>query len=279
MPRVSVIIPAYNCGRYLADSIASVLNQTFKDLELIVVDDGSTDETGVIISPFLNGSKVRCVRNELRKGPSAARNRGIGMAKGEFITFLDADDLMLERRVEEQVRCLEKNKKCDICYTNAIYFNTLTGKEIPCTYEHFSGDIFYYLKRNNFIHPSTVMARSPVFKDNLFDEGLSMHEDWELFLRLARKSARFAFAKEPLTRIRVLENSATDTPAMDAGRRTVGLKARRQWKEFKKDMRLTSVKGLKAIIRYLKFKTGSFLIGFPKRGCFNRPPARRLTQS
>ena len=276
MPKVSVIMPAYNCADYLGEAIRSVLNQSHQDLELIVVDGASEDNIDDVIKKYEKDTRL-IYRKMPKCSIAAARNCGIKLAQGELIAFLDGDDLFLRDKLSKQVKFFKKNKHFDICYTDSIYFNSDTGKEEPCTYYHFSGDIFCYIKRNNFIHPSAATARKKIFKENLFNEEIPPHEDWEFFLRLAYKGVNFAYMKEPLSKIRVREKSITrNVEIMNLARRVVGLMARDYWKKFKKERSFTSIKGLKAILRYLKFKVGIFLMGFPKKDRFNRPLARNL---
>jgi len=278
VPKVSVIMPAFNCGKYIDESIKSVLNQSYRDLELIVIDDGSIDDTAMVVRKYSGNPKIRYVRNSAKKGPSAARNKGIGLAEGDFITFLDADDIFLKHKVVEQLKVLEKKGACAVCYANEIYFTDDAAKEIVSNYYHFSGDVFYYLKRSNFIAICSMMAKSEILKEHKFDEDVKLigHEDWELFLRLAYKGINFLYIDKLLTKIRIRPDSTTVSDIMINSRRAVGLKARAYWKEFKKSMNPFTVKGRSSILRYLKFKTGAFLIGFPKKECFNKPVARRL---
>jgi len=277
MPRVSVVMPSFNCARYIGASIESVLKQSCKDLELIIVDGGSTDATDQTVAAY--ASDVR-VRYEVKRGAgiSAARNEGIRVAKAAFIAFLDADDLFTPGHVEKEMSFLERSTKADICYSAMVYFNDETGKELRSAYYPFSGDIFYFLKRSNFIHPSALMARRIVFRDGLFDETLPSHEDWELWLRLSRKGMRFLCMREPLTRIRVRPMSTTTNKAVfDRTRHEVGLMAKRYWVDFKSEMVFSSPKGIAAIARYMKFKIAAALIGFPKRACFHKAlPAETL---
>lgn len=269
---------AYNSGKYIGESIESVLNQSYKDLELIVVDASSPDNTDEILKRYRGDPRLIYAKTPNR-GISYGRNYGIRAASGDLIALSDGDDLFMNEKISKIVRYFEKHSSDDICYTNAIYFNSATNKEIPSMYCHFSGDIFYYLKRSNFIHPSTLAARREVLKENLFDGSIPPHEDWELVLRLAFKGFRFGFIKEPLTKIRVIEKSvSTDLKGMEAGRRATGLKGREYWKAFKKEMSITSLTGVKATLRYLEFKVSAFFIGFPNGKRFNRPIARELVQ-
>jgi len=278
MSKVSVIIPSYNCAEYIKETLESVLNQSYKDLEAIVVDDSSSDDTESIVKPFLSYENVKYIKRSERGGPSAARNTGIEKAEGELITFLDGDDIYLEDKVLEQVRFFENNRSCDICYTNELYFDTDTGRELPSPWYHFSGDIFYYLKRSNFIPVCSVMIKAEILKKNRYDERKEVigHEDWEIFLRLAFEGYNFYFIDKPLSKIRVRKRSVTVSDGMSNSRKEVGLLARKYWKDFKKLRNVNSSEGIKAMLRYSKLKTKAFLIGFPNRKCFNRPLAWEL---
>ena len=261
MPKVSVVMATHNCAAFLDQSISSVLDQSYGDIELVIVDDGSTDNTKAVIGKYVGDKRCKYIKI-FRRGVSAARNEGIRISRGEFIAFLDADDFFLQNKISKQAALFEKKKYCGASYTNELYFKEGQEKEIRSTYYHFSGDIFFYLKRNDFIHTSTFMARREILEENMFDESLTSHEDWELFLRLARKGILFAYTNEPLTKVRVRQGSATrNTGVMDSTRREVGLKARDRWHDMKKEDRA----------RYLKLKTKAFFMGFPNRKCFNRP--------
>jgi len=278
VPKVSVIMPAYNCGRYMDDSIRSVMNQSCRDLELIVVNDGSDDDTGEVMSGYRNNKRIKYLKNSEKKGPSVGRNMGIDASVGDFLTFLDADDIFLKEKLSKQVKFLEKKKSCDICYTNSIYFKDGAGKEIISDRYHFSGDVFYYLKRSNFIPVCTVMARRGVFKENKFNESVKLigHEDWEFFVRLAFKGLNFRYMDEPLVKIRIRRGSTTVSDIMHGSRREAGLMAKAYWREFKRSIQVSSVRGREAMLRYLKFKIIGFFLGFPQSGRFNKPVARQL---
>ena len=272
MPNVSVIIPTHNCGRYLGASIESALNQSYPDLEIIVVNDGSTDNTDSVLERYLKEKRIKYIKNNEKKGLSASRNIAIDASKGNLIAFLDADDIFLKDKIKKQVKLFEINSRIDICYTNEIYFNEEENKEILSTRYHFSGDIFYYMKRSNFIHVSTAMARSGILRKNKFDETLKSHEDWELFLRLAHKGANFAYIKDALSKIRIRKDSMTvDRGVMDKSRREVGLRAKAHRKDFKLSMDPFAAKGRRAYVRYARMKTRALFKGFPKRECFTRP--------
>ncbi|MDD5438886.1 MAG: glycosyltransferase [Candidatus Omnitrophica bacterium] len=271
MAIVSVIIPTYNCGEFLKEALDSVFGQDFSGLEVIVVDGGSTDSTETVASGYRKEARFSFYKKP-GFGISAARNFGIRESKGELIAFLDGDDLFLPGKISCQASGFLNDRTMKICYTDMAYFNTKTGKEMKTSYYNFSGDIFYYLKRNNFIHPSAVMARRSVFEKELFDEKIVTHEDWEFFLRLAYRGVTFSYIDTVFTRIRIRPRSiSTNTANMGQTRRYVGLKARAYWKDFKREISPFSIRGWKALFRYLRLKLTAALRGFPKRACFNRP--------
>src|SRR5215470_11833569 len=114
MPEVSVIIPSYNSVKYLRDALDSVLSQTFRDFEVLVIDDGSTDDTRVVIRRY--GEAVRYIYQQ-NSGVAAARNRGISESRGQYVAFLDADDTWRQDKLEAQVTALRKNPRYQACYT------------------------------------------------------------------------------------------------------------------------------------------------------------------
>ena len=120
MPRVSVIIPTYNRADLLGEAIDSVLAQSYQDFEMIVADDGSTDETAMVASKY--GDKVRFLALPHRGQPAAPRNAGIAAATGEYISFLDSDDLYLPDKLALQVPALDENPKVGMVYSSAHFF-------------------------------------------------------------------------------------------------------------------------------------------------------------
>jgi glycosyltransferase involved in cell wall biosynthesis len=187
MPKVSVIIPAYNRLPMLKEAVDSVLAQDFEDFELIVVDDGSTDGTADEMKRY--GGRVRLLRHPENRGVSAARNRGILNAKGKYIAFLDSDDLWVKGKLKIQVAFLEDNPHYPICYTDEIWIRR--GKRVNPKNKHakYSGWIFEKCLPLCIISPSSAMMRKTLFsKVGLFDEALPVCEDYDLWLRI---SARF----------------------------------------------------------------------------------------
>lgn len=116
---VSIIMPSYNTGRFIAESIESVLKQTYKNWELIIVDDCSTDNTDEIVKGYLEDSRIRYLKNKKNAGAAVSRNRALREAKGKWIAFLDSDDLWMPKKLEQQILFMKK-KGCHFSYTNYI---------------------------------------------------------------------------------------------------------------------------------------------------------------
>jgi len=278
MKKISVIIPSYNSALYLDEAIGSVLNQTYGNLELTIVDDASRDNTGEVLKKYLNDPRVKCIRNQKNSGLSFSRNAGIAASKGNLVAFLDADDMFLPEKLEKQIKYFDKNKTSFVSYTNAVYFKDNGNKEALSTQYHFSGDVFYFLKRSNFITVSTVMLERDILKKYKFNENLNAmgHGDWEFYLRLSRDGIKFTYIEDALSKIRVRKTAMTNTDGMTVSRNEVGLIARRYWKGFKSSMKPFSTSGQKAIFRYSTMKTKAFLMNFPKGSIFNKPAPQEL---
>ena len=183
--KVSVIIPTYNRTFYLAETLNSVLLQTYKDIELIVVDDGSSDNTEETIKN--TSQEIRYFYQE-NQGVSAARNKGVLNSQGDFISFLDSDDLWEKRKLEKQMDFFRMNKEAKICYTDEIWIRK--GRRANQMKKHikYSGDIFERSLPLCIISASSVMIKREVFnKIGLFDESLQVCEDYDLWLRISKE--------------------------------------------------------------------------------------------
>ncbi len=200
---VSVIIATYNRSHYLPEAIESVLNQTYKDFEIIVVDDGSTDETRTVVKRY--GKRVGYIYQE-NAGVLSARNTGIKNSKGVFLAFLDDDDLWLERMLERTVETLEKSgEDVGVAYVDCRYFKeSERNKLINKGMRHYSGDVFDELLKANFMPINTVLIKKEcIDKVGGFDETIEGYEDWDLLLRIAFAGFKFEFIDERLSFIRV----------------------------------------------------------------------------
>ena len=154
MPLVTVIIPTYNRVRYLREAIDSVLSQDFRDFELIVVDDGSTDATSDLMDAY--SSRLRYIFQE-HHGVSAARNTGIAHARGSLVAFLDSDDLWLPKKLSAQVDFFRKNRDALICQTEEIWIRNGTRVNAKKRHKKYSGDIFEKALPLCIVSPSAVM--------------------------------------------------------------------------------------------------------------------------
>lgn len=184
---VSVVIPAYNMARYVFAAVESVLIQDYPNVEAIVVNDGSTDDTeNVLRHRYASDPRVRVVSQENR-GLSAARNAGISCSNGEYLSFLDADDVLLPGKISAQVAYLQAHPGVDLVYSDYTRANekleplpTPAQGLPPLPFE----ELYVY---RNWFAPMTPLVRSDlVTKTGGFDEGLRAAEDWDYWLRCAR---------------------------------------------------------------------------------------------
>jgi glycosyltransferase involved in cell wall biosynthesis len=208
LPLVSVIIPCYNSARYLAETLESALLQTYRGIEIIVVDDGSTDETARIARSY----GVHYIYQENR-GISAARNTGFLHSRGEYVLFLDHDDRLLPKAVETGVRLLEEHPECVLAVGEHRYIGpdgTAIGYSNKCAAGR---DHYQMLLEHNFVETpcSALHRRSGLATTGVFDESLQGAEDHELYLRTARKSSWVAH-EAPVAEYR-LHDSATSRDA------------------------------------------------------------------
>jgi len=184
MAAVSVIIPTFNRAQRVARAVSSVLSQDFSDLEIIVVDDGSTDGTQGVLAEFSH--KINILTHSSNLGVSAARNTGIKGSSAEFISFLDSDDYWRPEKLGEQIAFFERNPQGAVCQTEEIWIRK--GHRVNPQKKHLkpSGDIFVPSLKLCLISPSAVMLKRSVLEHvGLFDESLPVCEDYDLWLRIA----------------------------------------------------------------------------------------------
>lgn len=182
-PRVSVVIPTYNRGWIVNDAVDSVLNQAFQQYELIVVDDGSTDDTKAILREY--GDRIRVIR-QANHGVSAARNRGIRAAKAPLIAFLDSDDVWLADKLSVQVAFFDNHPAAAVCQTEETWIRNGVRVNPGKRHRKRSGMIFEPSLALCLVSPSAVMLRKDLFETiGLFDESLPACEDYDLWLRIS----------------------------------------------------------------------------------------------
>ncbi|UBF27327.1 glycosyltransferase family 2 protein [Kovacikia minuta CCNUW1] len=205
MPKVTVVIPAYNSIKYLPQTLESVLRQTFTDFEVLIVNDGSSDQIEQWAAQLVD-PRVRLISQE-NQGVSAARNAGIAQAKGEYVAFLDADDLWEPTKLAKQVQCLDSNPEVGLVHT-WMFFADEQGKStgrVLCS--DAEGWVWERLAEKNLVACSSVMVRRFCFEwVGTFDPNLKINEDWDLWIRIASR-CRFAVIKEALVYYRQLPTS------------------------------------------------------------------------
>jgi glycosyltransferase involved in cell wall biosynthesis len=182
-PLISVIIPTYNRGWIIKEAIDSVLAQEYINYELIVVDDGSTDDTHDILNSY---QKNFLVLRQNNKGVSAARNRGFAAASGRFIAFLDSDDTWLPQKLSRQVDFFQSNPDALICQTEEIWIRNNVRVNPKKRHKKPSGMIFEPSLSLCLVSPSAVMIKKNLFEEvGIFDETLPACEDYDLWLRVS----------------------------------------------------------------------------------------------
>jgi glycosyltransferase involved in cell wall biosynthesis len=221
-PTVSVIIPAYNAAAFIGETLDSVYAQTFSDFEVIVVNDGSPDTEDLERALKRYPPSLRYLKQE-NSGAAAARNTGIRAANGEFVAFLDADDTWLPAFLEKQVDLLNHNR-ADVVWADALISgdSALSGRtfmEVQPSHGEVTPENLLAVKVT--VLTSTVVARrQPVIDVGLFDVNLRRGQDFELWLRLARRGFRFAYQEEVLAHRRIMESGLSGS-AMSQLQRTL----------------------------------------------------------
>lgn len=197
MPAVSVIIPAYNQGRYLHQAIQSVLDQTYPDFEIVVVNDGSTDNTREVVHRF--SDPRMCYVYQENQGLSAARNTGIRHATGAFLTYLDSDDLFLPRKLELLVAELASDRGLGFVAGQAIPIDE-DGNRVGAIFRTRPPRAGHRLLLGNPLHVGSVMVRREwQERAGFFDTSLRSYEDWDMWLRLARAGCRRGWVDRPVS--------------------------------------------------------------------------------
>lgn len=204
-PLVSIIVPTYNCGPFIGQTLESVQAQTYPNWECLIVDDDSTDETREVVARYArNDRRIKYYYKE-KQGVSAARNYGLERSAGQYIQFLDADDLIEKKKFERQVDYLEQHPEVDIVYGSVRYFRTENVEERKYSMSEenkpwmpeVSGageDILLALSGGNIMAVNSPLIRRSVIDDvGLFDEAVPPLEDWDYWIRCATQGKRFQY--------------------------------------------------------------------------------------
>lgn len=206
-PKISVIIPAYNAENYIEESIKSILNQTFSDFELLILDDASTDNTYSKAANFKD-SRIRLERNDKNLYIAANRNKGISLANGKYIVWQDADDISYLNRLEEQYSFMEKQPEVGICGSYLEIFDhkgTSHIRKYETTDEKVRSTIFRY---SPVAQPSAIIRKECFDKVGSYNLDMPPAEDIEMSFRIGQHY-KFANIPKPLIRYRVHRQSAT----------------------------------------------------------------------
>jgi glycosyltransferase involved in cell wall biosynthesis len=199
-PLVSVVIPCYNHSVFLKDAVQSIIDQTYNNWECLIIDDGSTDSTSEVTTKLMQlDSRIKYIHQD-NKGLAAARNTGLSNAKGLYLQFLDADDLIHCHKLSEQILLMNDNVNIDVSYTNYQLFTgeiseTIEKQTSVCLGSNPLEDFMFRWEQDLSIpiHAAVFRKRSLGVVDNLFNEDLKAKEDWVMWVKLALKGARFEF--------------------------------------------------------------------------------------
>ena len=230
MLKASVIMPCYNHGSYVGGSIEAILAQTVSELELIVVDDCSRDDSRTVIAGYMRRDpRIRVIHHRTNLGASRSRNDGIKLATGEFVAFCDADDVWLPMKLDRQIACLHNHPECDVVYCDAkiidergIETGELFRDRFPVPGDG-SGELFTELCTRNFINMQTAMLRREcLLESGNFDERIKFVEDWCFWVDVSL-GRKFYYMNEALAAYR--EHRASTALVQRAGYKLNRLKA------------------------------------------------------
>lgn len=203
-PLVSIIIPCYNAEKFIAQTIQSVLNQTYRPIELLVVNDGSTDNSLSVIKSFDSSELI--IIDKQNSGVSDSRNIGISNAKGEYISFLDADDLWDADNLEMKVNYLEQNLSHVLVYSSVTEFNSENGnKNFVHGSDYHATESLIHFKPLIHCPAAALIRKKSIENSGTFDTALSTSADWEMWLRLSLEGP-FGYLSTSLVKYRIHAN-------------------------------------------------------------------------
>jgi glycosyltransferase involved in cell wall biosynthesis len=213
MAEVTVVVPTFNCARFISNALNSVLTQSLQDFEIIIVDDGSFDDTGEIVKPYLDDRRIHYVLQE-NKGPSKARNHGIALANTKYLAFLDADDALAPEALSALHAALDKKQEACWCVTDVIW---VAGQDVTEPHRkvmraEIPEDLYYgILDQHNKLGRAIFFRRDTLVSSGMFDERFKGREDWELNIRLIHNKIPFVHVQEPLYLHHIRDGSLTRT--------------------------------------------------------------------
>lgn len=225
MPKISIITPAYNCEKYLPETVKSVFSQTFEDWELLIIDDCSKDNTYRCMKKLAEKDKrIRIFQNEVNSGSAATRNFGVCKAQGEWIAFLDGDDLWKPDKLEKQLAVLEQRPDARLIFTGSGFMDA-DGRPIAYTLHVPEKINRSRLLRQNIISCSSVLIKKELITEFPMPEESGIHEDFATWLSILERISWAYGVDEPL----LVYRKARDSKSGKKGK-----SARMNWKTYKK---------------------------------------------
>lgn len=205
---VSIITPSYNAEKYIAETIKSVQNQTYTLWELLITDDDSIDNTCAIVEKFIvKDSRIKLFKLSENSGPATARNHSISKAKGQYIAFLDADDIWLPKKLELQLEKIQKYK-ASVCFSSYSLIDE-QGKDLETTINAISKLNYNKLLKNNYIGNLTGLYDATAL-GKIYNPNLKKRQDWCVWLEALKRSAKPAIGiQQPLAKYRIRQNSVS----------------------------------------------------------------------
>ncbi len=204
--RVSVVMPAYNAARTIEETIRSVFGQTYTDWELLVIEDGSTDATPQIVSRLAaEDTRLRVLRNETNRGAAGSRNRGVEEARGEWVAFLDSDDLWRSDKLEKQLALADGRPDAVLTYTASAFMDE-AGNRYAYVLEAEPRFAYKELLHRNLLTCSSVMVKRELMLRHPFPDGV-LHEDYAVWLQILRETPCAYGVNEPLLVYRLSKGS------------------------------------------------------------------------
>jgi len=202
-PAITVLMPVYNGDKYLIEAVDSILNQTFSDFEFLIIDDGSTDQSIDLIKTY-DDPRIRLIMNKKNMGQSGTLNKGLSLARGEYIAIMDQDDISIPERIKKQLKFMENNSNVDVCGSWLQLFGKYNGiNELPIDSEKIKVNL---LTNQNLAHPTVLIRKSTLVKYNFnYNPNYSIAQDYDLWIRMSEYCTFFNIP-EPLVKYRIHEN-------------------------------------------------------------------------
>lgn len=210
-PLVSVIIPCYNAEKYIEKAVRSIMAQSYKNIEILIRDDCSSDGSFLILQTLASiDSRIKLFKNEQNKKIVYTLNKLVEQASGKYIARMDADDISLPKRIEKQVRFMEKNEDCALCGCNIFRIDEYDNKIGKTIFPRSFKDNQYFSKFSPTLCHPTVIARAEVLKENKYDPNYDYAEDYELWTRLLKRGFRIANLQDFLFSYRIFEKQVSN---------------------------------------------------------------------